>query len=90
MPLVIEDPETHRLAQALAALRGVAPAEAVRMALEHEFDRSRDMARPEGVEGGEHALAHRLQPVWNRLEALGDRGQGREADKAFFDDLSGV
>lgn len=90
MPLVIEDPETHRLAQALAALRGVAPAEAVRVALKHELDRSRGATAFQGSEGGADALALRLQPVWDQLGSLGDRGRGQEADKAFFDDLSGV
>ena len=37
MTLVIRDPETDRLAREVAALRGIDPAEAVRVAVEGEL-----------------------------------------------------
>ena len=85
MTLVIRDPETDRLAREVAALRGIEPAEAVRVALEGE------LRRHGAVRGGaaRPALAERMGPVWARIEALGDRTRGRPADKAFHDDLSG-
>ena len=86
MTLVIRDPETDRLAREVAALRGVDPAEAVRVALEGEL-RRHDAVRSEA---GRPALAERMGPVWERIEALGDRRRGRPADKAFHDDLSGT
>ena len=84
MTLVIRDPETDRLAREVAALRGIEPAEAVRMALEGELRR-----HGAGDEAPRHALAERMGPVWERIEALGDRSRGTPADKAFHDDLSG-
>ena len=85
MTLVIRDPETDRLAREVAALRGIEPSEAVRVALEGELRRHGAV----GSEASRRVLAERMGPVWNRIEALGDRNRGRPADKAFHDDLSG-
>ena len=85
MTLVIRDPETDRLAREVAALHGIEPSEAVRVALEGEL-RRHGAARSEVAQS---SLAERMGPVWERIEALGDRRRGRPADKAFHDDLSG-
>ena len=86
MTLVIRDPETDRLAREVAALRGIEPSEAVRVALESEL-RRHGTARSEVAQPS--LLAERMGPVWERIEVLGERGRGRPADKAFHDDLSG-
>ena len=59
MTLVIRDLETDRLAREVAALRGIKPSEAVRLALEGEL-------RRHGAAGGEvtqAALAERMGPI---------------------------
>ncbi len=77
MALNIRDEAVNRLATEVASLRGVNKTEAVRQALEAEL----------------HRLAARL-PLRERLKPLQDRinarpATGLEADKAFYDELSG-
>lgn len=86
MALVIDDPETDRLAREVAALRGIGQAEAVRVALERELRRDE---RPGLGDLPGRELGERMGPIWESVEALGNRSRGRPADKAFHDDLSG-
>ena len=77
MPLYIKDNATAALVAKLAAARGVTKAEAVRSAVQSELDR--------------------IEPVVPLRETFADLRQrhplppptGLEADKAFFDELSG-
>ncbi len=72
------------LAAKLAAIRHSTKTDAVLNALENE------LARIEG----ETSLAERLKPLQERIKPIQDRvmsrpATGLEADKAFYDDLSG-
>ena len=80
MTLEINDPETDRLAQLVAAEKGVDVEEAVRLALTHELERT---ARP-----AEDQLHDRMKRVWKMLDDAAGEG-GQPADKRFFDELSG-
>ena len=84
---MIRDPETHRLAREVAALRGVDPAEAVRVARERELRRDERQGLGDAPEPG---LEERMGPIWEQVGTLGDRSRGRPAGKAFHDDLSGT
>ncbi len=77
MPLNIRNEQVNRLAEKLAAQKRVNKTEAVRIALENELRRASE-ALP---------LWERLKPLRERIAAYPD--SGLEADKAFFDDLSG-
>jgi len=77
MPLNIRSEIVNRLADRLAARRRVSKTEAVRMALENELRRL-DEAVP---------LRDRLQPLQERV--LSRPATGLEADKTFYDELSG-
>jgi antitoxin VapB len=66
-----------QLAAKLAAIRHCTKTEAVRQALENE------LARIES----EKTLAERLRPIQDRIATR--PATGLEADKAFFDELSG-
>jgi antitoxin VapB len=77
MPLNIRSDTVNRLAERLAARRHVTKTEAVRMALENELRRL-DAAVP---------LRDRLRPLQERV--LRRPATGLEADKAFYDELSG-
>lgn len=77
MPLNIRSNEVNRLAEQLASRRDVTKTEAVRLALENELRRSED----------ETPLWVRLEPLRQRIAAYPDTGF--EADKRFFDELSG-
>lgn len=77
MPLNIRDEETNRLAEELARRLASTKTAAVKSALRNELDR----------------LEHRV-PLRERLRPLQDRvlsrpPTGLEADKAFYDSLSG-
>ena len=77
MPLNIRNEEVNRLAEKLAASTGKNKTEAVRSALEGELRRLAQVA-----------------PLRERVRAIQDRilrrpSTGFEADKAFYDDLSG-
>ncbi len=77
MPLNIRNEQVNQLAERLAAQKRVNKTEAVRIALENELRRASE-ALP---------LWERLKPLRERIAAYPD--SGLEADKAFFDDLSG-
>ncbi len=77
MPLNIRNETVNKLAKRLAARKHMTKTEAVRMALENELRRL-DEARP---------LRERLRPLQKRV--LARPATGLEADKAFFDELSG-
>jgi len=75
--LQIRNRRVVELAAKLAAVRRSTKTEAVLHALENE------LARTEG----EKTLAERLKPLQERIAKW--PSTGLEADKAFFDDLSG-
>jgi antitoxin VapB len=77
MPLNIRSETVNQLAQKLAARTRMNKTDAVRMALEHELHRL-DEAVP---------LRERLRSLQERV--LSRPATGLEADKAFYDDLSG-
>jgi len=77
VPLNIRNETVNKLAKRLAARKHMTKTEAVRMALENELRRL-DEARP---------LRERLRPLQKRV--LARPATGLEADKAFFDELSG-
>lgn len=75
--LQIRNEQVDRLAAKLAAIRRTTKTEAVLRALENE------LARIES----EKTLAERLRPIQDRIAMR--PATGLEADKAFFDELSG-
>jgi antitoxin VapB len=77
MPLNIRDETVNELAQALATRKSLNKTEAVRLALVNELRRL-DEAIP---------LRERLRPLQERVMARPPTGL--EADKAFYDELSG-
>jgi antitoxin VapB len=77
MPLNIRDETVNRLAEKLAARRRTNKTGAVKTALVNELRRLDD-ATP---------LRERLRPLQNRV--LRRPATGLEADKAFYDELSG-
>jgi antitoxin VapB len=77
MPLNIRSETVNQLAEKLAARARMNKTEAVRMALENELQRL-DEAVP---------LRERLRPLQGRV--LSRPATGLEADKAFYDELSG-
>jgi antitoxin VapB len=77
MPLNIRDETINQLAEKLAARKRMNKTDAVRTALENELRRL-DEAMP---------LRERLRPIQNRV--LRRPATGLEADKAFYDELSG-
>jgi antitoxin VapB len=77
MPLNIRSEAVNRLAEQLAARTRTNETDAVRMALEHELHRL-DEAMP---------LRERLRPLQKRV--LSRPATGLQADKAFYDELSG-
>jgi antitoxin VapB len=77
MPLNIRSETVNQLAEKLAARKRVNKTDAVRMALENELRRL-DEAVP---------LRDRLRPLQERV--LSRPATGLEADKVFYDELSG-
>lgn len=77
MPLNIRNEKVNRLAKKLAARKHMNKTEAVKLALENELRRL-DEARP---------LLDRVRPLQHRI--LARPATGLEADKAFYDELSG-
>jgi antitoxin VapB len=75
--LQIRNERVNRLAEKLAAIKRSSKTEAVRLALENE------LARIEGAK----TLAERLQPIRERISKRPPTGL--DADKAFYDELSG-
>lgn len=76
--LFIKDAATNSLAERLAARRGLTKTAAVKLALERELDRDRPDRR---------STRERMLAIWDRYPPPTELGP--EADKAFFDDLSG-
>jgi len=77
MPLNIRSEAVNQLAEKLAARARMNKTDAVRIALENELRRL-DQAMP---------LRERLRPLQDRV--LSRPATGLEADKAFYDELSG-
>jgi antitoxin VapB len=77
MPLSIRDELTDRLVRKLARRKGLGLTEAVRLAVENELRREEE----------DVPLRQRLRPLQHRIAAR--PATGLEADKAFYDDLSG-
>jgi antitoxin VapB len=77
MPLNIRSEDVNRLAETLAARMHMTKTDAVKTALEHELRRL-DEALP---------LRERLRPLQDRI--MGRPATGLQADKAFYDQLSG-
>lgn len=77
MPLNIRSDVVNRLAEKLAARKHVSKTEAVKLALENELRRLDERV----------PLRERLRPLQDRV--LSRPATGREADKAFYDELSG-
>jgi antitoxin VapB len=77
MPLNIRDEEVNRLAADLATQMGVTKTEAVKRALKSQL-RLFDKTLP---------LRERIRPIVDRVMAR--PATGLEADKAFYDELSG-
>jgi antitoxin VapB len=76
MPLNIRNEEVNRLAERLAARKGLNKTDAVKVALENELRRI-DEAVP---------LRERLRALQQRVRRR--PATGLQADKAFYDDLS--
>jgi antitoxin VapB len=77
MPLNIRSEAVNQLAERLAARKHINKTDAVRLALENELRRIEE-ALP---------LRERLRPLQDRV--LSRPATGQQADKAFFDELSG-
>jgi len=77
VPLNIRSDEVNLLAERLAARKRTTKTEAVKLALENELRRL-DEAVP---------LRERLRPLQERIAAR--PATGLDADKAFYDELSG-
>jgi antitoxin VapB len=77
MPLNIRSEEVNLLAEKLAARKRINKTEAVKLALENELRRL-DEALP---------LRERIRPLCDRIMAR--PATGLEADKQFYDELSG-
>jgi len=77
MPLNIRSEEVNQMAETLAKRLGVSKTEAVRRALRQEL----------GLTDRSVSLWERIRPIQDRIQARG--ATGLEADKAFYDELSG-
>lgn len=77
MPLNIRNEAVNQLAEQLAARTHLNKTDAVKLALENELRRI-DQAKP---------LRERLRPLQERI--LARPATGQDADKAFYDELSG-
>ena len=78
MAFHVRDPLTDAAVRELANLSGLTLTEAIRQAVQHELQRLERAKKP---------LSLRIGAIQSRMEALGRTGL--EADKAFYDDLSG-
>lgn len=77
MPLYIKDDNTAKLVDQLAKLRGLSKQDAVKLAVQAELDRAAEALR----------LRDRFAAV--RAEYPLPPPTGDQADKTFFDDLTG-
>ena len=82
--LQIRNRRVVELAAKLAAVRRSTKTEAVLHALENEFAR---INGEKGVAEPVKTLAERIKPIQDRV--MSRPATGLEADKAFYDDLSG-
>ncbi len=73
MALLIEDDETDRLVRRFAEIKGLGPAEAVKLAIEDQLDLM--------------SLNDRIRPIQDDVRSWPRTGQ--RADKAFYDSLNG-
>ena len=78
MPFHVRDEETDSLVRALARREGIGLTDAVKLAVRHELASGQD----------EPPLREKLRAIAKEIAALPDTGL--EADKAFFDELSGA
>jgi len=76
MPLNIRSEEVNRLAERLAARKGLNKTEAVKLALENELRRLEEAV----------PLKDRLRPIQDRMQRRPLTGLA--ADKAFYDELN--
>ena len=77
MPLNIRNEAVNRLAERLATRARLTKSDAVKLALENELRRLDEVV----------PLRERLRPLQGRI--LARPATGLEADKAFYDELSG-
>lgn len=73
MALLIEDDETDRLVRRFAEIKGLGPAEAVKLAIEDQLDLM--------------SLNDRIRPIQDDVRSW--PRTGLRADKAFYDSLNG-
>jgi antitoxin VapB len=78
MAFHVRDPLTDAAVRELASVKGLTLTEAIRQAVQHELQRLEQAKKP---------LSQRVDALQSRIEAFGRTGL--EADKAFYDDLSG-
>lgn len=77
MTFYVKDPATDKAVRHLAKLKGKTLTETIREAVENELREER--RRP--------SLRERIKPIQDRIAARPPTGE--EADKAFYDELSG-
>lgn len=77
MPFHVRDPETDALVRQLARQRRIGLTDAIKLAVRQELEREAESI----------PLRDRISTL--RAEVLARPPTGQEADKAFFDDLSG-
>lgn len=77
MALHIRDPEADRLVRTLAEQNGIALTEAIKLAVGNELQRNAEKL----------SLRERIRPIQERVASYPPTGL--EADKAFYDELSG-
>jgi len=79
MTFYVKDPATDRAVRKLAKLKGKTLTETIREAVERALDEQKREKRLTFLE--------RIKPIQDRIAARGKTGL--EADKAFYDELSG-
>jgi antitoxin VapB len=77
MTFYVRDPATDNAVRRLAKLKGKTLTETIREAVENELQREKRVS----------SLRERIKPIQDRLAAFAPTGL--EADKAFYDALSG-
>ena len=78
MAFHVRDSETDAAVRELAKLSGLSLTDAIKQAVEHELLRLEQVKRP---------LSDRLGIIQHRIAGFGKTGL--DADKAFYDELSG-
>ncbi len=77
MTFYVKDPATDKAVRRLAKLKGKTLTETIREAVEKEYRDAKAIP----------SLRERIKPIQDRIAAR--PATGLEADKAFYDDLSG-